>query len=85
MKKSFYFCLETLIKMAFIVGVFFMFFVLPYYIMEGKLFNVVWIDLICLQISMLIGCMFVVIINEIRKDCGRGVGIFFSIDKYREL
>tara|TARA_R110002020_G_scaffold91155_4_gene221576 strand:+ start:230 stop:487 length:258 start_codon:yes stop_codon:yes gene_type:complete len=84
MKNTIYFCLETLIKMAFMVGALFLFFILPYYIMEGGLFNIMWLDLISIQISMFIGCCFVVIINEIRKDCGRGVGIFFAIDRYRD-
>lgn len=84
MRKSLYFCLETIVKMAFMIGVIFMLFVLPYYIMDGGLTNIGWLDLIAMQISMIIGCAFIVIINEIRKDCGRGVGIFFSNDKYRD-
>jgi hypothetical protein len=76
--------METFIKMAFMIGAVFMFFVLPYFIMQGKLFNIIMLDLIALQISMGIGICFALIINEIRKDCGRGVGIFFSTSRYKD-
>jgi len=84
MKKTLYFCLETLIKFAFMAGAVFLFFYFPYYIMTGEFTGTVWLDLISMQLSMLVGCFFVIILNEVRKDCGRGVGIFFSIDKYKE-
>lgn len=84
MKTTVLFCIETIIKMLFIIGSFFMFFILPYFILTGGLFHIAWIDLLCIQISMFIGCLLAVILNEIRKDCGRGIGIFFCLSKYKE-
>ena len=79
-----YFCMETFIKMAFMLGAVFMFFVLPCFIMTGGFTDIVFLDLISIQISMGIGICFALIINEMRKDCGRGVGIFFCNSKYKE-
>tara|TARA_R110002020_G_scaffold8074_3_gene33151 strand:- start:472 stop:729 length:258 start_codon:yes stop_codon:yes gene_type:complete len=84
MKPLIYFILETIIKMSFLVGALFTLFVLPYYILAETFTDYVLLDLLSIQMSMIIGIVFFIILNEIRKDCGRGVGVFFSLSKYKE-